>query len=82
VQLPCRAAPSTYRPPLPPRAPPSPPRPPGVVDAVLIPEVQFKLEGPTGLLAYIEKVLENKGHAVICIAEGAGQVGAPWRRTN
>jgi 6-phosphofructokinase 1 len=49
---------------------------------VLIPEVQFKLEGPTGLLAYIEKVLENKGHAVICIAEGAGQVGAPWRRTN
>lgn len=41
---------------------------------VLIPEVQFKLEGPTGLLAYLEKVLETKGHAVVCVAEGAGQV--------
>ena len=48
----------------------------GVVDAVLIPEVTFKLEGPTGLLAYLEKVLQNKGHAVLCVAEGAGQVGA------
>jgi 6-phosphofructokinase 1 len=45
------------------------------VDVVLIPEVTFKLEGPTGLLAYLEKVLENKGHAVVCLAEGAGQVG-------
>jgi len=45
-----------------------------VVDAVLIPEVQFKLEGPTGLLRYLEGVLEAKGHAVVCLAEGAGQV--------
>ncbi|KIZ01731.1 hypothetical protein MNEG_6227 [Monoraphidium neglectum] len=28
----------------------------GVVDAVLIPEVQFKLDGPTGLMAYLEQV--------------------------
>jgi 6-phosphofructokinase 1 len=45
----------------------------GVVDAVLIPEVTFKLEGPTGLLAYLERVIDAKGHAVICVAEGAGQ---------
>lgn len=48
--------------------------PPGVVDAVLIPEVQFKMEGPTGLFAHLERVLEAKGHAVLCVAEGAGQV--------
>ena len=45
----------------------------GVVDVVLIPEVPFKLDGPTGLLAYLERVLEEKGHAVVCVAEGAGQ---------
>ncbi|KAK9805515.1 hypothetical protein WJX72_002635 [[Myrmecia] bisecta] len=45
----------------------------GVVDAVLIPEVIFKLEGESGLFAYIENVLGSKGHAVVCIAEGAGQ---------
>eukprot|EP00877_Chromochloris_zofingiensis_P003270 jgi/Chrzof1/12944/Cz07g13120.t1_PFK2[v5.2] len=45
----------------------------GVVDAVLIPEVQFKMHGENGLFAYIEKVLEQKGHAVVCVAEGAGQ---------
>jgi 6-phosphofructokinase 1 len=43
---------------------------------VLIPEVPFKLDGPTGLLAYLESVLEAKGHAVVCVAEGAGQVRA------
>ncbi|KAI8464851.1 MAG: phosphofructokinase family protein [Monoraphidium minutum] len=45
----------------------------GIVDAVLIPEVQFKLEGPNGLYAYLERVIEDKGHAVVCVAEGAGQ---------
>lgn len=54
--------------------------PSGVVDAVLIPEVPFKLEGPTGLLAYLESVIENKGHAVVCLAEGAGQVRGRDRR--
>lgn len=45
----------------------------GVVDACLIPEVPFRLEGPTGLFAYLERVIEAKGHCVICVAEGAGQ---------
>lgn len=45
----------------------------GVVDAVLIPEVNFKLKGDHGLLAYLESVIKYKGHAVVCVAEGAGQ---------
>lgn len=45
----------------------------GVVDACLIPEVSFVLHGEQGLLKYIEGVLQARGHAVICIAEGAGQ---------
>jgi 6-phosphofructokinase 1 len=40
---------------------------------VLIPEVPFGLEGPGGMLAYIEKRLERRHHAVIVVAEGAGQ---------
>ena len=42
----------------------------------LIPEVPFALKGSKGLFAYVEKVLEEKGHCVMCIAEGAGQVSA------
>ena len=45
----------------------------GVVDAVLIPEVPFKLEGKNGLLAYIGNILERNGHAVVCISEAAAQ---------
>lgn len=45
----------------------------GVVDICLIPEVPFQLKGERGLLAYLEKLLNDKGHAVICLAEGAGQ---------
>lgn len=45
----------------------------GVVDAVLIPEVHFSLEGQHGLLAYMEDIINTKGHCVICAAEGAGQ---------
>lgn len=40
----------------------------------LIPEVPFKLHGETGMFAYLEKVLSEKGHAMVCVAEGAGQV--------
>ena len=40
----------------------------------LIPEVPFKLMGDSGMFAYLEKVLNDKGHAVVCVAEGAGQV--------
>lgn len=48
----------------------------GVVDICLIPEVNFNLDGGHGLMAYIETLLANKGHCVICVAEGAGQVTA------
>ena len=40
---------------------------------VLIPEVDFDLEGPKGLLSALEKRLKLRGHAVIVVAEGAGQ---------
>jgi 6-phosphofructokinase 1 len=42
----------------------------GVVDLCLIPEVPFTLPA---LVAAIERILERKGHAVVCVAEGAGQ---------
>ena len=40
---------------------------------VLIPEIDFDLEGPCGLLNHLEKRLTSRGHAVIVVAEGAGQ---------
>ncbi len=40
---------------------------------VLIPEVDFDLEGPNGLLASLERRLRERNHAVIVVAEGAGQ---------
>ena len=40
------------------------------VDLVLIPEVKTELYGSNGVLAYIDKVLARKGHAVIVTAEG------------
>lgn len=40
---------------------------------VLIPEVSFRLDGPQGLLAAIEDRLKRRGHAVVVVAEGAGQ---------
>ena len=43
------------------------------VNFVLIPEVDFDLEGPNGLLAALEARLADRGHAVIVAAEGAGQ---------
>ena len=39
----------------------------------LIPEVPFDLDGPNGFLAHLEKRLEQRHHAVIVVAEGAGQ---------
>ena len=45
----------------------------GEANAVLIPEVPFKLEGPNGLLDMIEQRVATRGHAVIITAEGAGQ---------
>ncbi len=43
------------------------------VNFVLIPEVDFDLEGPKGLLKGIEDRLTLRRHAVIVVAEGAGQ---------
>lgn len=40
---------------------------------VLIPEARFELDGPAGLLAQLERRLEKRRHAVIVVAEGAGQ---------
>lgn len=43
------------------------------VNYVLIPESPFQLEGASGLLACLEKRLTGRGHAVVVVAEGAGQ---------
>ena len=43
------------------------------VNFVLIPEVDFDIDGPKGLLSALEKRLNMRGHAVIVVAEGAGQ---------
>ncbi len=44
-----------------------------VVNLTLIPEVPFVLHGEGGLLPMIKERLERKQHAVIAVAEGAGQ---------
>ncbi|MFP4416361.1 MAG: ATP-dependent 6-phosphofructokinase [Fibrobacterota bacterium] len=43
------------------------------VNFVLVPEVPFDLEGENGLLAALERRLDRRHHAVILVAEGAGQ---------
>ncbi len=43
------------------------------VNFVLIPEVDFDLKGPNGFLSALEKRLASRSHAVIVVAEGAGQ---------
>ena len=43
------------------------------VNFVLIPEIDFDLEGPSGLLSALEKRLAERKHAVMVVAEGAGQ---------
>jgi 6-phosphofructokinase 1 len=43
------------------------------VDAVLIPEMPFSLEGRGGLFEFLEARLEEESHALIVVAEGAGQ---------
>lgn len=40
---------------------------------VLIPEVPFGLDGDSGLLAVLRRRLDRRGHAVVVVAEGAGQ---------
>ncbi len=43
------------------------------VNFTLVPEVPFKLEGECGLLAVLHRRLLERKHAVIVVAEGAGQ---------
>ncbi len=45
----------------------------GEVNYCLIPEQPFELDGERGLLAVLEQRLDRKHHAVIAVAEGAGQ---------
>jgi 6-phosphofructokinase 1 len=40
---------------------------------VLIPEVDFDLDGKNGFLSHLFNRLQNRHHAVIVVAEGAGQ---------
>jgi 6-phosphofructokinase 1 len=43
------------------------------VDVVLIPEVPIRLEGELGLFEFLRRRLARSKHAVIVVAEGAGQ---------
>jgi 6-phosphofructokinase 1 len=43
------------------------------VNFTLIPEVPFKLDGPNGLLLELKERLKKRAHAVVVVAEGAGQ---------
>ena len=45
----------------------------GDVNVVLVPEVQFDIDGEKGLLRLLERRLEERQHALIVVAEGAGQ---------
>ena len=55
-----------------------------VVNICLIPELDFEIDGPHGLLAALDRRFDSgKDHAVIVVAEGAGQrhiAGEPERR--
>ncbi|MCE5230083.1 ATP-dependent 6-phosphofructokinase [bacterium] len=54
----------------------------GDVNYCLVPELPFPLEGEDGLLAHLRARLPQRNHAVICVAEGAGQhlIGDSGRR--
>lgn len=43
------------------------------VDCVLIPEIDFHLEGEGGLLEFLETKLLAEGHVLLVVAEGSGQ---------
>ena len=45
----------------------------GEVDVCLIPEVNFAMEGTGGVINHVKSLLKKQGHAVIVVAEGAGQ---------
>jgi 6-phosphofructokinase 1 len=43
------------------------------VNFTLVPEVPFKLDGPRGFLAALKERILERAHAVVVVAEGAGQ---------
>ena len=43
------------------------------VNFTLIPEIPFKLEGENGFLACLKRRMLRRGHALVVVAEGAGQ---------
>ncbi len=43
------------------------------VNFLLVPEVEFDLGGDNGFLKHLEERILRRKHAVICVAEGAGQ---------
>ena len=51
------------------------------VNYVLVPEVPFDLDGKNGLLQELKKRLERRNHALIVVAEGAGQDLLPETQT-
>jgi 6-phosphofructokinase 1 len=54
------------------------------VNFTLVPEVPFKLDGPQGFLAVLAERMKDRGHAVIVVAEGAGQdlIAGPENETD
>jgi 6-phosphofructokinase 1 len=45
----------------------------GDVNLCLLPEVPIELHGPRSCLDHLEHVVEEKGHGVVVVAEGAGE---------
>jgi len=45
----------------------------GDVDLCLVPEVPIVLEGERGCLPFLMQRVKEKGHAVVVVAEGAGE---------
>jgi 6-phosphofructokinase 1 len=43
------------------------------VNFTLVPEVPFKLDGPRGFLAILKERIQSRSHALVVVAEGAGQ---------
>jgi 6-phosphofructokinase 1 len=50
------------------------------VNFCLVPEVPFDLQGEGGLLDCLERRVRDRGHAVVVVAEGAGQELFPEQR--
>ena len=48
-----------------------------VVNLALIPELKFRMEGPGSVLELLMERIVRRGHAVVCLAEGAGLEHCP-----